>query len=264
VTFSPLCIEEFDLSDKNFRPCPCGYQVCPQFVASLRSISDTRGRSVSFVLTASKTLTKEVPARTAADRTTKKQYNTRFLPLRSSSSTSRTKIRNRPPPNERKQRSARSRTHHAATSRVCGSNNRILYMSLASSLQSETSSHCFKPFAVKNTLVSMAKSRKSWSARPNPEVQTKVSAYTSPMPEKRMLLPASTPLTAPLTATACYAPSSARPSIAQPICVARPVRTRTAAFSTKQAKMANTLLYKTSHMVLGSPLDLRCPPNCPK
>ena len=25
--FSPLCIEEFDLSDKNFKPCPCGYQV---------------------------------------------------------------------------------------------------------------------------------------------------------------------------------------------------------------------------------------------
>jgi RING/Ubox like zinc-binding domain len=25
---SPLCIEEFDLSDKNFKPCPCGYQVC--------------------------------------------------------------------------------------------------------------------------------------------------------------------------------------------------------------------------------------------
>ncbi|CCT64589.1 probable MOT2-transcriptional repressor [Fusarium fujikuroi IMI 58289] len=24
----PLCIEEFDLSDRNFRPCPCGYQVC--------------------------------------------------------------------------------------------------------------------------------------------------------------------------------------------------------------------------------------------
>ncbi|CAJ2505272.1 Uu.00g126660.m01.CDS01 [Anthostomella pinea] len=23
----PLCIEEFDLSDRNFRPCPCGYQV---------------------------------------------------------------------------------------------------------------------------------------------------------------------------------------------------------------------------------------------
>ncbi|KAK4696968.1 CCR4-NOT transcription complex subunit 4, partial [Lecanoromycetidae sp. Uapishka_2] len=24
----PLCVEELDLSDKNFRPCPCGYQVC--------------------------------------------------------------------------------------------------------------------------------------------------------------------------------------------------------------------------------------------
>ncbi|KAI9716733.1 MAG: transcriptional repressor general negative regulator of transcription subunit 4 [Chrysothrix sp. TS-e1954] len=24
----PLCIEEFDPSDKNFRPCPCGYQIC--------------------------------------------------------------------------------------------------------------------------------------------------------------------------------------------------------------------------------------------
>ncbi|KAG2025845.1 hypothetical protein GB937_002567 [Aspergillus fischeri] len=26
--FCPLCIEEFDLSDKNFKPCPCGYQIC--------------------------------------------------------------------------------------------------------------------------------------------------------------------------------------------------------------------------------------------
>ncbi|KAI0129512.1 RNA recognition domain-containing protein [Xylariales sp. AK1849] len=24
----PLCIEEFDIQDKNFRPCPCGYQIC--------------------------------------------------------------------------------------------------------------------------------------------------------------------------------------------------------------------------------------------
>lgn len=23
----PLCMEEFDLSDRGFRPCPCGYQV---------------------------------------------------------------------------------------------------------------------------------------------------------------------------------------------------------------------------------------------
>ncbi|ODV97819.1 hypothetical protein PACTADRAFT_47670 [Pachysolen tannophilus NRRL Y-2460] len=24
----PLCVEEMDLSDKNFKPCPCGYQIC--------------------------------------------------------------------------------------------------------------------------------------------------------------------------------------------------------------------------------------------
>jgi len=24
----PLCLEEMDLSDRNFRPCPCGYQIC--------------------------------------------------------------------------------------------------------------------------------------------------------------------------------------------------------------------------------------------
>ncbi|KAF1984876.1 hypothetical protein K402DRAFT_413592 [Aulographum hederae CBS 113979] len=26
--FCPLCVEELDLSDKHFRPCPCGYQIC--------------------------------------------------------------------------------------------------------------------------------------------------------------------------------------------------------------------------------------------
>jgi CCR4-NOT transcription complex subunit 4 len=27
----PLCVEELDLTDKGFRPCPCGYQVsCPE------------------------------------------------------------------------------------------------------------------------------------------------------------------------------------------------------------------------------------------
>ena len=24
----PLCVEEFDLTDKGFKPCPCVYQVC--------------------------------------------------------------------------------------------------------------------------------------------------------------------------------------------------------------------------------------------
>lgn len=23
----PLCVEELDITDKNFKPCPCGYQV---------------------------------------------------------------------------------------------------------------------------------------------------------------------------------------------------------------------------------------------
>lgn len=38
---SPLCIEEFDLSDRNFRPCPCGYQVWitfQVFVINLKSL----------------------------------------------------------------------------------------------------------------------------------------------------------------------------------------------------------------------------------
>lgn len=26
----PLCVEEFDLTDQGFRPCPCGYQVCSE------------------------------------------------------------------------------------------------------------------------------------------------------------------------------------------------------------------------------------------
>jgi hypothetical protein len=33
----PLCVEPFDLSDKSFRPCPCGYQVrlAPTLAADL-------------------------------------------------------------------------------------------------------------------------------------------------------------------------------------------------------------------------------------
>ncbi|KAI1387410.1 uncharacterized protein F4822DRAFT_430156 [Hypoxylon trugodes] len=33
----PLCIEEFDLSDRNFRPCPCGYQICQFCFNNLRN-----------------------------------------------------------------------------------------------------------------------------------------------------------------------------------------------------------------------------------
>ena len=32
VESCPLCIEELDLQDRNFFPCPCGYQVrCAEF-----------------------------------------------------------------------------------------------------------------------------------------------------------------------------------------------------------------------------------------
>lgn len=33
----PLCVEEFDLTDKGFRPCPCGYQVCPAWFITVLS-----------------------------------------------------------------------------------------------------------------------------------------------------------------------------------------------------------------------------------
>lgn len=28
----PLCMEELDIADRNFRPCPCGYKVIVLFV----------------------------------------------------------------------------------------------------------------------------------------------------------------------------------------------------------------------------------------
>ena len=34
----PLCVEEFDLSDRNFRPCPCGYQVRLVFAYTTSSL----------------------------------------------------------------------------------------------------------------------------------------------------------------------------------------------------------------------------------
>ncbi|KAL6238864.1 hypothetical protein BDW75DRAFT_200483 [Aspergillus navahoensis] len=41
--FCPLCIEEFDLSDKNFKPCPCGYQIC-QFCYNNIKTQNEEGR----------------------------------------------------------------------------------------------------------------------------------------------------------------------------------------------------------------------------
>lgn len=31
-THCPLCVEEMDLSDQNFLPCPCGYRVIYYFI----------------------------------------------------------------------------------------------------------------------------------------------------------------------------------------------------------------------------------------
>lgn len=49
ICYSPLCVEEFDLSDRNFKPCPCGYQVrlfdwgmgffCSSLIASSKKIN---------------------------------------------------------------------------------------------------------------------------------------------------------------------------------------------------------------------------------
>lgn len=40
----PLCVEEMDLSDKNFRPCPCGYQVCQFCYNNIRSNPQLNGK----------------------------------------------------------------------------------------------------------------------------------------------------------------------------------------------------------------------------
>lgn len=46
TTNSPLCIEEFDLTDRNFRPCPCGYKVRRAFsFASRRRLPSPRPRN---------------------------------------------------------------------------------------------------------------------------------------------------------------------------------------------------------------------------
>ena len=43
---SPLCVEEFDLSDRNFKPCPCGYQVSTVTFDLPRRADATIGLSV--------------------------------------------------------------------------------------------------------------------------------------------------------------------------------------------------------------------------
>ncbi|KAL7273066.1 transcriptional repressor general negative regulator of transcription subunit 4 [Rhizina undulata] len=38
-TFCPLCIEEFDIQDRNFKPCLCGYQICQFCFNNIRNLN---------------------------------------------------------------------------------------------------------------------------------------------------------------------------------------------------------------------------------
>ena len=40
----PLCIEPLDVTDKNFKPCPCGYQICQFCYNNIRQNPELNGR----------------------------------------------------------------------------------------------------------------------------------------------------------------------------------------------------------------------------
>ncbi|KAG5363827.1 putative general negative regulator of transcription C16C9.04c [Yarrowia sp. B02] len=40
----PLCVEEMDISDRNFKPCPCGYQICQFCYNNIRQNPQLNGR----------------------------------------------------------------------------------------------------------------------------------------------------------------------------------------------------------------------------
>lgn len=42
--FCPLCCEEMDITDKNFKPCPCGYQICQFCYNNIRTNPDLNGK----------------------------------------------------------------------------------------------------------------------------------------------------------------------------------------------------------------------------
>lgn len=42
--YCPLCIEPLDLSDKHFKPCPCGYQVCSFCYNNIRTNPELNGK----------------------------------------------------------------------------------------------------------------------------------------------------------------------------------------------------------------------------
>lgn len=96
ISNSPLCIEEFDLSDKNFKPCPCGYQVCSRDSPIIYSTPFNRGnwpfihcsevsllvqlsRFANSATTTSRPTAKKVGAPTADVLMMRVPYSTRFL-----------------------------------------------------------------------------------------------------------------------------------------------------------------------------------------
>lgn len=42
--FCPLCLEPMDITDKNFKPCPCGYQICQFCYNNIRQNEELNGR----------------------------------------------------------------------------------------------------------------------------------------------------------------------------------------------------------------------------
>lgn len=42
--YCPLCCEEMDITDKNFKPCPCGYQICQFCYNNIRTNPELNGK----------------------------------------------------------------------------------------------------------------------------------------------------------------------------------------------------------------------------
>ncbi|GME71533.1 unnamed protein product [[Candida] boidinii] len=42
--YCPLCVEEMDITDKNFKPCPCGYQICQFCYNNIRQNPELNGK----------------------------------------------------------------------------------------------------------------------------------------------------------------------------------------------------------------------------
>ena len=40
----PLCVEEMDITDRSFKPCPCGYQICQFCYKNIRTNPELNGR----------------------------------------------------------------------------------------------------------------------------------------------------------------------------------------------------------------------------